>query len=171
MRHPNHLNRLVLSVLIGVYLRLSASLILLIALVLAIPLSAQTNDLPPGPQREILTKLCVGCHEMDLVVARRHTRAEWDGVIEDMQARGTQGTPKDLSGVAEYLSKYLGKVSVNTASAQELQESLKISEKDAQAIVAWRDQHGSFKNFEEVRKVPGLDAAKMADKRGWMAFD
>ena len=36
---------------------------------------------------------------------------------------------------------------------------------------AWREQHGKFKNFEEVRKVPGLDAAKIGDKRGWISFE
>jgi len=116
-------------------------------------------------------KLCVGCHEIDLVVARRHTREEWDGVIEDMVARGTKGTEKELSSVSEYLSKYLGKVSINTAAATEIQDGLKISDKDAALIVSWREQHGPFKNFEEVRKAPGLDAAKIGDKRGWMTFE
>ena len=107
-----------------------------------------------------MVKLCVGCHEIDLVVARRHTREEWDGVVEDMIARGSKGTEEELSLVAEYLSKYLGKVSVNTATAKELQDGLKISDKDAQAIVSWREQHGKFKNFEEVRKVPGFGCRK-----------
>ena len=138
-----------------------------------LPAAAQSNDqlLPAGPQKEKMTKLCVSCHEMDLVVARRHTRTEWDGVVEDMIARGATGTPEELSMVAEYLSQYLGKVSVNSATGKELQDALKISEKDAQAIVLWREQHGKFKNFEEVRKVPGLDAEKIGDKRGWMVFD
>ena len=118
-----------------------------------------------------MVKLCVGCHEVDLVVARRHTREEWDGVVEDMIARGTKGTQAELSLVAEYLSRNLGKVNVNSATARELQDGLKISERDAQAIVAWREQHGKFKNFEEVRKVPGLDAAKIGDKRGWISFE
>ena len=73
--------------------------------------------------------------------------------------------------MAEYLSKYLGKISVNIATAKELEEGLKISDKDAQAIVAWREQHGKLKSFEEVRKVPGLDAGRIADKRGWMVFE
>jgi len=137
------------------------------------PALAQSNEqlLPASPERQKMVKLCVGCHEIDLVVARRHTREEWDGVVEDMVARGSKGTEEELSLVAEYLSKYLGKVSVNTATAKEIQDGLKISEKDAQAIVTWREQHGKFKNFEEVRKVPGLDAAKIAEKRGWMAFE
>jgi competence protein ComEA len=134
---------------------------------------AQSNEqsLPAGPEKEKLVKLCVGCHEIDLVVARRHTREEWDGVIEDMIARGSKGTEEEHSMIAEYLSKYLGKVSINTAAVREIQDGLKISEQDAKRIVAWREQHGKFKNFEEVRKVPGLDAAGMADKRGWMSFE
>ena len=118
-----------------------------------------------------MVKLCVGCHEMDLVVARRHTRAEWDGVMEDMIARGAEGSKRELADVAGYLARYLGKVQVNQATAKELAEGLKISESDARAIVAWRDQHGKFKSFEEVRKVPGLDAAHLAAKRDWMAFE
>ena len=134
---------------------------------------AQSNEqsLPAGPERDKMVKLCVGCHEIDLVVARRHTREEWEGVVEDMIARGSKGTEAELSFVAEYLSRYLGKVAVNKATAREIQDGLKISDKDAALIVAWRDQHGKFKGFEEVRKVPGLDAAKMADKRGWMSFE
>ena len=134
---------------------------------------AQSNEqlLPPGPEKDKMVKLCVGCHEIDLVVARRHTREEWDGVVEDMIARGTKGTEEELALVAEYLSQHLGKVNVNAATARELQDGLKIPERDAQAIVAWREQHGKFKNFEEVRKVPGLDAAKIGDKRGWISFE
>lgn len=144
-----------------------------LAIITARHASAQSNEqlLPAGPEKEKMVKLCVGCHEIDLVVARRHTREEWDGVVEDMIARGSKGTEEELSLVAEYLSKHLGKVSVNTATAKEVQDGLKISEKDAQAIVSWREQHGKFKNFEEVRKVPGLDAAKIGDKRGWMSFE
>jgi competence protein ComEA len=135
--------------------------------------SAQSNEqlLPPGAEKDKLVKLCVGCHEIDLVAARRHTREEWDGVVEDMLARGSKGTPEELTFVAEYLSKYLGKVSVNNATAAAIQEGLKISEKDARLIVSWREQHGRFKTFEEVRKVPGLDASNMTEKRGWMSFE
>lgn len=136
-------------------------------------LAGQSNEesLPAGPEKDKLVKLCVGCHEMDLAVARRHTRSEWEGVMEDMIARGTQGTPAELAGLVDYLSKHLGKVNVNTASAKELEVALQIPAADARTIVSWRERHGRFKSFEEVRKVPGLDASKIADKRGWMSFE
>src|SRR3954447_17335517 len=137
------------------------------------PAAAQPNEqqLPDGPMKEKMVKLCVGCHEIELVVARRHTRTEWEGVMEDMVARGSNGTAEDLAALVEYLNRNLGKVNVNQATTKDLQAALKLEEKDAQAIVSWREQHGKFKNFEEVRKTPGLDAAKLADKRGWMAFE
>src|SRR5512140_225744 len=111
------------------------------------PVVAQSNEqqLPAGPAKEKMVKLCVGCHEMDLVVARRHTKPEWEGVMEDMIARGTKGTPEELASLAEFLNRYLGKVNVNAASAKELEEALRIGASDAQAIVAWRAQHGNFK--------------------------
>jgi len=137
------------------------------------PAAAQSNEqqLPPGPAKDTMMKLCVGCHEVDLVVARRHTRAEWDGVMEDMIARGAKGTDEELEQVVEYLSKNLGKIAVNSVTAKQLEAGLKISEHDAQAIVSWREQHGKFRNFEEVRKVPGLDATSIGEKRGWMSFE
>jgi competence ComEA-like helix-hairpin-helix protein len=136
-------------------------------------LAAQSNEdlLPSGPAKDKMVKLCVGCHEIDLVAARRHTRPEWEGVIEDMVARGCQGTADELTSIIDYLNQNLGKVNVNEAAEPDLAKALKISEGDARAIVAWRQQHGRFKNFEEVRKVPGLDQSKIADKRGWMSFE
>src|SRR5450432_2592013 len=123
------------------------------------PAAAQSNEQqpPPGPAKDKLVKLCSGCHEVDLVAARRHTKTEWQGVMEDMVARGADGSEEELALVVEYLNKNLGKISVNSVKAKELEEGLKISEHDAQAIVAWREQHGKFKSLEEVRKVPGVD--------------
>ena len=135
--------------------------------------AAQSNEqqLPAGPTKEKMVKLCVGCHEIDLVVARRHTRSEWEGVMEDMIARGSKGTEAELAEVVEYLTANLGKVRVNSASAKDLEQGLRISEHDARAIASWRDEHGKFKSFEEVRKVPGLDAARIGERRGWMSFE
>ena len=138
---------------------------------LLLPVFPQANgQLPSGPGKETVQKLCVGCHQVDVVIARRHTQADWEGVIGDMIARGSKGTEEELSVVADYLSKYFGRVNVNTATAQELETGLKIPEREAKAIVSWREQHGKFTKFEEVRKVPGLDA-KFIEKRGWITFE
>jgi len=144
-----------------------------LAIVASICADAQSSEevLPAGPAKDKLVKVCVGCHEMDLVVARRHTRAEWEGVMEDMVARGSSGTPEELKVLVDYLNQNLGKVNVNEATPQELEKALKITEANARLIVSWREKNGRFKNFEEVRKVSGLDQVAIRDKRGWMSFE
>src|SRR4029079_4721363 len=102
---------------------------------------------------------------------RRHTRTEWEGVMEDMIARGSKGTAGDFAILVDYLNENLGKANVNAATAAELQRALKISESDARAIVSWRDNKGTFRSFEEVRRVPAIDQAAIQDKRGWMSCE
>ena len=125
---------------------LSRNLVVLFGLAIAASTCADAQSseelLPAGPAKDKLVKVCVGCHEMDLVVARRHTRAEWEGVMEDMVARGSSGTPEELKALVDYLNQNLGKVNVNEATSQELEKALKITEAHARSTVAWRARAG-----------------------------
>ena len=44
------------------------------------------------------------------------------------------------------------------------------TDKEAQAIMKYREQNGSLKNFEQLTKVPGLDVEKLQAKRSRIAF-
>jgi competence protein ComEA len=59
---------------------------------------------------------------------------------------------------------------VNKAAAKELAEGLELSLKDAEAMVRYRDANGSFKSPDDLKKVPGLDAAKIASLRERLEF-
>jgi len=107
---------------------------------------------------------------------RRESREGWSGVIEDMIRRGTKATDEEFGEVADYLteqfprSKPLPKISVNKASAEELAHGLTISEEQAGAIVKHRETNGNFKSIEELKKVPGLDAAKVEARKSRLDF-
>nr|CAA6826535.1 MAG: Unknown protein [uncultured Thiotrichaceae bacterium] len=48
-------------------------------------------------------------------------------------------------------------VNLNKATAAALQENLKgVGEKKAQAIVAYRTEHGAFKTLDEIKEVKGI---------------
>src|SRR5689334_7675958 len=89
-------------------------------------LMAQT-ELPKGPGKEKVEKICSGCHEMESVVGSRRTKAGWQRMTEDMVSRGAEGSEEDLAAVVAYLTEWFGKVNVNTAAAAELQKTLGLS--------------------------------------------
>lgn len=59
--------------------------------------------------------------------------------------------------VAEVGSPPEGQLSLNSASAGELEQMLSgVGAKKAQAIVSYRESHGPFKSLDELRNVPGF---------------
>lgn len=48
------------------------------------------------------------------------------------------------------------KISINTATKEELMQISGIGESKAIAIVAYRDEHGEFKNIEDIKNVSGI---------------
>ncbi|WBY64964.1 MAG: hypothetical protein ACFWUD_00075 [Thermocaproicibacter melissae] len=55
------------------------------------------------------------------------------------------------------------KVNINTATAAELSEKLDgIGDTLAQRIVSYREQHGPFRNPEDLKNVPGIGEKKYA---------
>jgi competence protein ComEA len=136
---------------------------------LAAALLAQM-ELPDGPAKQKVVKICATCHEMETVVATRRTKLGWQQMTEDMVSRGAEGSEEDLAAVVAYLTEWAGKVNVNTASAGELQKALGIDGKEAGAIVSYREQNGKFKSFEELLKTPGADPEKLRQKRSLVAF-
>lgn len=60
-----------------------------------------------------------------------------------------------------------GLVNLNTADAQTLKTLSGIGDSKAQAILTYRDEHGSFSSIEEIMQVPGIKEStfsKIKDK-------
>ena len=73
--------------------------------------------------------------------------------------------------ILEYLVKnFPARANVNKADAKDLQAALEISPESAAAIVQYRKQNGRFKTLDELKKVPGVDAAKLDSKRALIDF-
>ena len=78
--------------------------------------------------------------------------------------------------VVDYLATHFSKTSpvikinVNKATAKDLQAALRLTDKQAAAIVHQREEKGDFKSIEELEKVPGIDAAKIESSKNRLAF-
>ena len=57
------------------------------------------------------------------------------------------------------------KISLNQASLEQLQELAGVGLKKAEAIVAYRQKNGKFKNIEELQQVKGIGPALFAKNK------
>jgi competence protein ComEA len=145
---------------------------LFLCLAAAFAANAQTK-LPDGPGKNTLEKLCVACHSVDVVTEHRFTQEGWVEKLGEMVENGAKATDDELNQILNYLvTNFLedGKVNINKAPAHEIEKQLEIAEKDAAAIVRFREQHGSFKIFDDLKKVSGVDVKKLEAKKDRLAF-
>jgi competence protein ComEA len=130
--------------------------------------------LPEGPGKETMIRICGGCHGAEIVLGKRLDRDGWSQIVVNMIQRGAQGSDDEFSDIVDYLtntvSAELAKINVNKATSKQLQTGLEISDKEAEAILHYRDEKGEFKTIDDLKKVPGLDAAKIDAKKSLLAF-
>ena len=133
------------------------------------------QELPEGPGRDETTKLCKQCHEVARSISVRQDRVGWSNTMTKMLAFGMKGTDQEFALVLDYLVKHfpadeVPRVNVNTASAIQLESGLTLRRSQAAALIAYREKNGEFKTLEDLKKVPGLDAAKLESKKDRIAF-
>lgn len=126
---------------------------------------AEARQLPEGPGKDTLIKVCSPCHEPSRAAAFRLTREGWEATVADMRWRGAKGTDEEFVAIVEYLSThYLGeatpKLNMNRATSVELESVVSLLRREAAAVIAYRDKVGGFKSIDDLRKVPGVDFKK-----------
>jgi competence protein ComEA len=153
----------------------------LLALAFAAPAVGQA--LPEGKGREPFRRICRNCHGIDVATKLRLSADEWRAIVDDMVNQGAIGTDDEFQLIVDYLSANFGKpgegsdtkaaaqkINVNTASIRELTTVLGLSNRDAEAIVQYRKDRGPFKDWPDLRKVPGIDLRKLEDQKDKVAF-
>ena len=76
---------------------------------------------------------------------------------KDEQASGVGSVDgQQASGSTEAGGADGGKVNLNTASKEELMTLSGIGEVKADAMVRYREEHGSFQSVEDVKKIEGI---------------
>lgn len=144
---------------------------MLAILAAGVPTAAQ--QLPEGPGKAELLKVCGGCHQPERSAAVRLTREGWASVIDDMVRRGAKGTDEEFSAVLDYLSThFLGEaprpLNINRATNLDLEAVAGLTRKEAAAVLAWLNKIGECKSLEELKKVPGLDYKKIEARKDFV---
>src|SRR5256885_3955212 len=123
-------------------------------------------QLAEGPGKAEVERICTQCHELQRSISLHQDHDGWAGTVSKMISLGAQGTNKDFLLVVDYLAKNypgepLPKVDVNKARAIEFESLLTIRKSQSAQIIAYREKNGPFKSIEDLKKVPGVDPAKI----------
>jgi len=150
-------------------------------LVLYLAASTAVRPLPPGKGKNIVQRACSHCHALKVVTSKRATRDQWAALVDQMVSRGAELDDDEIDVVVDYLAKNFAAaktpassaehiVNVNQATAAELAAVLNLSSGQSQAIVAYRDKNGKFKDWHDLASVPGVQASAIESKKDKLQF-
>jgi DNA uptake protein ComE-like DNA-binding protein len=136
------------------------------------PAAAQ---LPDGPGRDVVERVCGICHAATVAASVRLTRAGWEATIADMVARGANGTDDELAAILNYLStEFPGEadapLNINTATSVQLESVLELLRSEAAALIAEREKVKAFKSLEDLKRIPGVPYKKIDVKKDRITF-
>jgi competence ComEA-like helix-hairpin-helix protein len=126
-----------------------------------------SQDLPDGPGKAEVLKICTDCHELDVVVQENRTKDAWKKTVAKMGDRGAEATDQQFEAIIAYLTKYFGRINVNKATADEIVAGVDFTPKEADAIVQYRDKNGPFKAWKDLGQA--IDPARVEAKKDHIA--
>jgi competence protein ComEA len=142
-----------------------------LATVLAATIATSTQDrFPEGPGRAEVIKVCSSCHDAEIVLANLKSPGEWNETLQNMAQQGAEATPQEWRLIEQYIDVHFALVMVNKAPADEIQVTLEVTPDVAAAVVKYRQEKGPYKSIDDVKKVPGIDAAKVDAARSRFVF-
>ena len=103
--------------------------------------------------------MCTSCHGTDVITDAPRTVPSWVDTVLSMKDFGAQGSDEDWKAVTDYIVVNLAHLEVNKSTAAEMAQVLRVSEKVAEGVVAYREKQGGFKAIADLKQAPGLDAA------------
>jgi competence protein ComEA len=117
--------------------------------------------LPDGAGKDVVEKVCSTCHGLDYLVPSQRTVQNWREVVDLMKGYGAEANDEQWRAINEYIVGMLAYLNVNKGSADEFAALFRLDAAAAQAVVAYRDKQGGFKTVDDLKKAPGLDAARI----------
>jgi len=144
--------------------------VLVVVLVSTIAAAAMQDRFPDGPGKPEVIKVCGGCHDAEIVLANLKTPGEWSETLQNMAQQGAEATPNEWRLIEQYLDLNFAMIAINKAPAEELQLTMDVARDVAEALVKHRREDGPFKSIDDVKKVAGIDPAKVDARKSRIVF-
>jgi competence protein ComEA len=145
----------------------------LAAALLAAAADDDVKMLPDGPGKEVIVRTCLECHDAASFRKKRLNQDGWTETVGQMVDQGANATAQEQTAIVEYLVHNFGpdsKVRINSAPVSEIRVVLGFTNEETKAIIAYRDEHGDFKELRDLLNVPGIDSKKVEAKKDMLTF-
>jgi len=126
--------------------------------------------LPDGDGKVILNRVCIECHDLGSIVAKRLTPRQWKDITTDMASRSASVEAGEVPTLIEYLAQNVGHVNVNKATEAELKTYGGFSDVEATAIATARTKGQTFETLADLKTLPGIDAKALDVRKDRIAF-
>jgi len=78
----------------------------------------EAQQLPEGAGKALVERSCEKCHTLEGILKTKATRARWTKIVDDMVARGAEGTDRELEIIIDYLAKNFGPAASPTGNSE-----------------------------------------------------
>jgi mono/diheme cytochrome c family protein len=72
------------------------------------PSAPAQDTLPAGEGKDLVERVCSGCHGIETALDQARTEAQWKAVVDTMIGRGAEGTDQEFATIVKYLTKNFG---------------------------------------------------------------
>lgn len=147
----------------------------LIVLMLAVtanavtPVQTSPPQLPDAPGKAVVERVCLTCHGAEVILPERSVPA-WRDTLELMKGFGAVATDEEWKTIYTYILSNVAYLNVNRGTAEDFAAVFLIDAAAAGGIVAHRENAGGFKTIDDLKKAPGLDAARVDAAKDRLSF-
>ena len=174
----------------------------------SLAVTARAQELPDGPGKPTVVRVCSTCHSTDTIQGRHQDKAAWTDTVFKMVDFGAETTRDERAEIVTYLAANFGplkvtrpptaapapttapdsetppdaeaasvpapakskSINVNEATAKDLESGLDLTQKEAEAIVRYRREHGPFKDWRDLGKAEGISRKKIEAVKDRLTF-
>jgi hypothetical protein len=120
--------------------------------------------------RKLVQTICGSCHAASSILGEHRTRHDWEEILEWMADEGAVMSDEEYEQMMAFLGVRYGLVAVNTASTEDIQTVLELTDDQAQRLDAARKAGARFRTLDDLARTTGIPAASLAERQDRIDF-
>ena len=144
-------------------------------LLVTMPVASRAqSELPDGPGKDVVQRMCTTCHSLSVVTGQRMIKDHWQTQVDDMVGRGAKGTPDEVSLVVNYLAANFG-ASASAETRTAAQPAAAITARPTTTLPAQTQLLGNYVPHGDPGAAPGGVTYERilkanSEPQNWMTF-